>query len=138
MTKMRVTYLGGLRTEMEHIQSGNKITTDAPLDNKGKGEFFSPTDLLASSLASCILTTMGISAESYGFNIEGTRIEIEKIMALHPRRVAEIIIDCYLPKGVKYSDQAKRVIESTIRTCPVSQSLHPDIIKTVRFHYDEK
>lgn len=136
MTKMRTIYLGDLRTEIEHIQSGNKVKTDAPLDNNGKGEYFSPTDLFASSLGSCMLTIMGISAKSYGFNIDGTRLEIEKIMAANPRRVAEIIIDYYFPKGIKYSVKEKRLLESTARTCPVANSLHPDIIKTIRFHYD--
>ena len=83
---MRTTYLGNLRTEILHEQSGNKIITDAPLDNHGKGEYFSPTDIFASSLASCMLTIMGISAQSYGFNIDGTTVEIEKEMAANPRR----------------------------------------------------
>lgn len=137
MTKMRTTYLGNLRTEIEHLQSGNKIITDAPLDNHGKGEFFSPTDIFASSLGSCMLTIMGISAQSYGFNIDGTTLEIEKTMAANPRRVAEIKIDFHFPKGVKYTDKEKRLIESAARTCPVANSLHPDIVKTVTFHYDE-
>ena len=84
---MRTTYLGNLRTEILHEQSGNKIITDAPLDNHGKGEYFSPTDIFASSLASCMLTIMGISAQSYGFNIDGTTVEIEKEMAANPPRV---------------------------------------------------
>ena len=130
MTKMRTTYLGNLRTEILHEQSGNKIITDAPLDNHGKGEYFSPTDIFASSLASCMLTIMGISAQSYGFNIDGTTVEIE-------RRVARIVVDITFPKGQRYDDKAKRLIESAARTCPVSNSLHPDIIKDIRFHYDE-
>ena len=128
MTKMRTTYLGNLRTEILHEQSGNKIITDAPLDNHGKGEYFSPTDMFASSLASCMLTIMGISAQSYGFNIDGTTVEIEKEMAANPRRVARIVVDITFPK---------RLIESAARTCPVSNSLHPDIVKDIRFHYDE-
>lgn len=138
MTKMKTVYLGNLRTEIEHTQSGNKLTTDAPLDNNGKGEFFSPTDIFASSLGSCMLTIMGISANSYGFNIDGTTLEIEKIMAANPRRVAEIKIDFNFPKGVKYTDKEKRLIESAARTCPVANSLHPDIIKTVKFNYYEE
>ena len=144
MTKMRTTYLGNLRTEILHEQSGNKIITDAPLDNHGKGEYFSPTDeyfsptdMFASSLASCMLTIMGISAQSYGFNIDGTTVEIEKEMAANPRRVARIVVDITFPKGQKYDDKAKRLIESAARTCPVSNSLHPDIVKDIRFHYDE-
>ena len=137
MTKMRTIYLGNLRTEIEHIQSGNKVLTDAPLDNNGKGEFFSPTDLFASSLGSCMLTIIGMSANSYGFSIDGTTIETEKIMAANPRRVAEIIIDIHFPKGAVHTDKQKRLIESAARTCPVHNSLHPDIIKTINFHYDE-
>ena len=89
MTKMRTQYLGNLRTEIEHIQSGNKIITDAPLDNNGKGEFFSPTDMFSSSLGSCMLTIIGIAANTHGFSIDGTTLEIEKIMAANPRRVAD-------------------------------------------------
>lgn len=137
MTKMKTTYLGNLRTEIEHVQSGNKVITDAPLDNNGKGEFFSPTDLFASSLGSCMLTIMGISANSYGFNIDGTTVEIEKTMAANPRRVAQIDVVFTFPKGVHYSDKEKRLIESAARTCPVGNSLHPDIVKNIVFNYDE-
>src|SRR5574344_1692944 len=105
MTKMRTVYLGNLRTEMEHIQSGNKIITDAPLDNNGKGEFFSPTDIFAASLGSCMLTIMGISANAYGFSLDGTSLEIEKVMASNPRRVAEIKIVFNFPNGSSYSDK---------------------------------
>ncbi len=137
MTKMKTIYLGSLRTEIEHLQSGNKVITDAPLDNNGKGEFFSPTDLFSSSLASCMLTIMGMSAASYGFSIDGTTVETEKIMAANPRRVAEIIVDFHFPKGVTYGDKERRLLESAARTCPVANSLHPNIVKTVRFHFDE-
>jgi Predicted redox protein, regulator of disulfide bond formation len=129
MTKMKTVYLGGLRTEAEHLQSGTKIFTDAPLDNHGKGEAFSPTDLFATSLGSCMLTIMGISAESYGFKLEGTTIETEKIMGTDPRRVVEIKLDIHFPKDANYTPQQKRVIESAARTCPVANSLHPDIKK---------
>lgn len=132
---MRTTYLGKLRTEIEHTQSGNKIMTDAPLDNHGKGEYFSPTDLFASALGSCMLTIMGISAQSYGFSLDGTTIETEKVMAANPRRVAEIHIDIYFPKGNNYGEKEKRLIESAAKTCPVANSLHPDIKKIINFHY---
>lgn len=135
MTKMRTVYLGGLRTEAEHLQSGNKIITDAPLDNNGKGEAFSPTDLLATSLGSCMLTIMGISSSAYGYNIDGTVIETEKIMGTNPRRVVEVKITFNFPKGNNYTDRQKRVIESSARTCPVANSLHPDVKKTVVFNY---
>lgn len=135
MTKMKTVYLGGLRSEVEHLQSGTKLVTDAPLDNHGKGESFSPTDLFASSLGCCMLTIMGISAESYGFNIEGTTIETEKIMGTNPRRVVEIKLDIHFPKGANYTDQQKRLIEAAVRTCPVANSLNPEIKKTITFNY---
>lgn len=135
MTKMKTVYLGGLRSEVEHLQSGTKLVTDAPLDNHGKGESFSPTDLFASSLGCCMLTIMGISAESYGFNIEGTTIETEKIMGTNPRRIVEIKLDIHFPKGANYTDQQKRLIEAAARTCPVANSLNPEIKKTITFNY---
>ncbi|MDO4368121.1 MAG: OsmC family protein [Bacteroidales bacterium] len=135
MTKMKTVYLGGLRNEVEHLQSGTKIVTDAPLDNHGKGESFSPTDLFASSLGCCMLTIMGISAESYGFNIDGTTIETEKIMGTNPRRVVELKLDIHFPKGSNYTDQQKRLIEAAARTCPVANSLNPEIKKTITFNY---
>lgn len=135
MTKMRVQYLGGLRTEAEHLQSGSKIITDAPLDNNGKGEAFSPTDLLATSLASCMLTIMGISAKGYNYNIDGTTVEVEKIMGTNPRRVVEIIVDITFPKDSNYTDQQKRVIEASANSCPVYNSLHPEIKKRITFNY---
>lgn len=135
MTKMRTQYLGNLRTEIEHIQSGNRITTDAPLDNNGKGEFFSPTDMFASSLGSCMLTIIGIAANTHGFSIDGTTLEIEKIMAANPRRVAEIKIEVHFPKDANYTDKQKRIIEAAAKTCPVANSLHPDVIKNITYIY---
>lgn len=135
MTKMRTVYLGNLRTEIEHIQSGNKIITDAPLDNNGKGEYFSPTDIFSSSLGSCMLTIIGIAANTHGFSIDGTTLDIEKTMAANPRRVAEIKIDFHFPKGNNYTDKQKKIIEASAKTCPVANSLHPDIIKNINFIY---
>lgn len=135
MTKMRTKYLGQMRTEIEHIQSGNRVITDAPLDNKGKGEYFSPTDLFASSLGSCIITIVAQTADTYGFSVEGTTIEIEKVMAANPRRVAEIKIDLHFPKDVQYTDKQKKLIEAAARTCPVANSLSPEVIKTINFIY---
>ena len=135
MTKMLTIYKGNLRNEVTHLQSGTKILTDAPLDNHGKGESFSPTDLLASSLGCCMLTIMGISAESYGFSLEGTTVETEKIMGTDPRRVVEIKIDFHFPEGSNFTPQQKRVIESAAKTCPVANSLHPDLKKTINFNW---
>ena len=132
---MLTIYKGNLRNEVTHLQSGTKILTDAPLDNHGKGESFSPTDLLASSLGCCMLTIMGISAQSYGFSLEGTRVETEKIMGTDPRRVVEIKIDFHFPEGSNFTPQQKRVIESAAKTCPVANSLHPDLKKTINFNW---
>ena len=135
MTKIKTTYLGDLHVEAVHLDSGSRIETDAPVDNQGKGELFSPTDLFATSLASCMITIMGISARKYGFALEGAWAEVEKVMAASPRRVAEIIIDLHFPDGSTYGDREKRIIEVVAKACPVSNSLHPEVKKTLRFHY---
>ncbi len=137
MTKMRTIYIGNLMTEAEHLKSGSKIMTEAPEDNNGKGSMFSPTDMFAVSLSSCMLTIMGISAQAHGFSIDGTRIETEKVMASNPRRVAELKLDIYLPRN-DYSPKEMRFIETSVKTCPVANSLHPDIIKTITYHLPEK
>lgn len=134
METIHTTYTGQLRTQARHNQSGNEIMTDAPLDNKGKGEAFSPTDLLAASLGSCMMTIMGISAHEHGFNIDGTKARITKIMASSPRRVAEIKIEFDFPKN-NYSDKEKKFIEMAAKTCPSSLSLHPDLIQNINFNY---
>ena len=135
MTKILITYKGNLRNEVTHLQSGTTIHTDAPLDNHGKGESFSPTDLFASSLGCCMLTIMGISAQSHGFNIDGTKIETEKIMGTDPRRIVEIKIDVHFPQGSNFTPQQKRLIEAAAKTCPVANSLHPDLKKTINFNW---
>ena len=129
---IRTTYIGELRTQATHVRSGNELITDAPPDNKGKGEAFSPTDLLASSLGSCMLTIMGIAAREHDFNIDNTRIKIWKIMASEPRRVGEIRIELTFPKN-NYTDKQKKIIERSAFTCPVYLSLHPDLIKNIIF-----
>jgi putative redox protein len=134
METAHVTYIGNLRTEAVHLRSGNTIITDAPVDNQGKGEAFSPTDLLATSLGTCMVTIMGIAAREHNFNIDGTQIRITKIMAANPRRVAEIIVEFDFPKN-NFSEKEKKFIEHAARTCPSSLSLHPDLIQTIRFNY---
>jgi len=134
MATITTIYQGQLRTQATHNQSGTQIITDAPTDNQGKGEAFSPTDLFAASLGSCFLTIAGIAAQAHGFSIDGARVEIQKIMTENPRRVGEIVLDIYLPAN-NYNDREKRMIEGAAATCPVAQSLHPDIKKTVRWHY---
>jgi putative redox protein len=134
MITIKTTYLGELRTENIHVQSGNKVITDAPLDNRGRGEFFSPTDLLATALGSCIMTIMGIKARDNNIDIEGTEVEITKIMASDPRRVAEVIVEFYFPDKV-YSDEEKQLVESVAGISPVPLSLHPDLKQTIRFNW---
>lgn len=134
MATITTTYQGHLRTQAVHNQSGAQIVTDAPTDNQGKGEAFSPTDLFATSLGSCFLTIAGIAAQAHGFSIEGARVETQKIMTDNPRRICELMLDIYLPPN-NYSDKEKRMIERAAATCPVAQSLHPDIKKAVRWHY---
>ncbi len=134
MTTIKTIYLGDLRTENEHLQSGNKVITDAPTDNRGKGEFFSPTDILATALGSCILTIMGIKARDNDIDITGTQVDVTKIMASDPRRVAEVLVDFTFPqKG--YTDEEKQLIESVAGTSPVPLSLHPDLKQTITFNW---
>lgn len=131
----KVKYNGDLRTLATHTRSGSTIETDAPPDNNGKGERFSPTDLVATALASCMVTVMGIKARDMGINIDGTECEIEKIMAASPRRISEIKVSIKFPKDSSYTDKEKQILENTANTCPVIQSLHPDCKKTVSFHW---
>lgn len=130
-----VTYLGELRTEATHLLSGNKIITDAPQDNHGKGEAFSPTDLLATSLACCALTTIGILAKRDGLQIDisGAKAEVLKVMASDPRRVSEIHLHIIFNKA--YTEKEKKMIEHTFHTCPVAKSLHQDIKQVIKFSY---
>jgi uncharacterized OsmC-like protein len=136
MAKFETKYLGNLRTEITHLQSGNILITDAPPDNHGKGEFFSPTDLLASALGSCILTIMGIAARTHGFSIDGATMETTKVMGANPRRVAELIITIVFPHN-NYSPKELKILETSARECPVANSLHPDLKRTVSFVFKE-
>jgi uncharacterized OsmC-like protein len=136
METSRVTYTSGLRTEALHVKSGQVFITDAPTDNQGKGEAFSPTDLLATSLGACAITVVGIAARTHGFDVDGTLLKITKIMASDPRRVTEVIVEMDFPK-VKYSDKEKSIIRHTINTCPVGQSLHPDLKQTFILNFSD-
>lgn len=127
-------YLGELRAQATHVRSGQEIITDAPPDNQGKGEAFSPTDLLATSLGSCMITIMGIAARTHGFNMDGTTAKIWKIMGSNPRRVGEVKIELTFPKQ-NYSEKEKKIIEKAAFTCPVYLSLHPDLKKTIHFSF---
>lgn len=129
----KITYLGDLRCEAEHLQSGSKIVSDAPTDNQGKGEKFSPTDLCATSLAECALTTIAILGKEKEINIDGASCEIQKIMLSNPRRIGEVV--CYFDFPAEYQEDEKQFIESTAQNCPVALSLHPDLKKTMKFKY---
>ena len=135
MTLMRVKYLGDLRTEAEHVKSGTKMLTDAPTDNNGKGEAFSPTDLVATALATCMITTMGIVARRDSIDIAGLHAEVEKIMAASPRKVAEIRVALTLPDSSKLNDKEKELMKKTAHSCPVALSLDPSVKQTVSFNF---
>ena len=129
----KVIYEGELRTKATHLQSGKTIYTDAPVDNQGKGDAFSPTDLVATSLASCMLTIMGIVARRDEILLEGTVAEVEKIMAQDPRRIGEIKIKFIFKHKIEDKDRVK--LERAARTCPVSGSLHQDLKENIDFIY---
>lgn len=130
----KVIYLGDLRTECEHVKSGDKFITDAPTDNNGKGEAFSPTDTVATALASCMLTVMGIKAKQMeGVELKGSTAEVTKIMKAEPRRIARVEIKLNL-QGVQ-TEKEKKILENTAKTCPVLNSLHPDMEKEIVFNW---
>ena len=129
-----VHYLGDLRTEATHLLSGSKIVTDAPPDNQGKGEAFSPTYLCATSLASCMLTIMGISARNHGWNIDGAVASVNKIMASDPRRISKVEIRIVMPKN-GFEENQKRVLEAAGRSCPVAFSLAEGIEQDIEFEW---
>lgn len=134
MATIETVYEGNLRTRAKHLGSGNEIITDAPVDNQGKGEAFSPTDLLSASLGSCMLTIMGIAANTHHIDMDQTQIRITKIMASNPRRVAEVQIEFDM-SDKDYSDKEKTILEHAARTCPVALSLHPDLVQSITFNW---
>lgn len=129
----KVIYKGGLRTEATHMRSGTVIETDAPVDNQGRGERFSPTDLVSVALATCIVTTIGIASDTRDIDITGTECEVEKIMESNPRKIGEIRIKLTFPKDKQYTDREKQLLENVANTCPVARSLHPDLKQTLTF-----
>jgi uncharacterized OsmC-like protein len=133
MATSKVTYLGELRTSSIHLQSGTEIISDAPLDNNGKGEAFSPTDTVANGLASCMFTVMGIKAREMEVDFSGSTAEVTKIMAAEPRRISEIHV--VFAMSLEADDKTKTILERTAMTCPVFYSLHPDIKKIVTFNW---
>ena len=135
MEKIKISYDGNLRTTATHLRSGSEIITDAPVDNKGLGENFSPTDLFAASLGSCMLTIMGITAQTHGFCIDGSIIEVQKKMSANPRRVSDIVVLINI-KG-NLSDKDKTKLIKAAEHCPVSKSIHPEINKNIKFTFEE-
>ncbi|MEH6405921.1 MAG: OsmC family protein [Leeuwenhoekiella sp.] len=131
----KVIYKGDLRTECEHIQSGNTFITDAPTDNNGKGEAFSPTDTVATALASCMITVMGIKAAQMNIELIGTTAEVTKVMAADPRRISEIQVLLNLPSVV--DEKSRKILEHTAKTCPVMQSLNKAMLQEITFKWDQ-
>lgn len=133
MSTSKIIYKNNLRTEAQHIASGQKIMTDAPLDNNGKGEAFSPTDLVATALASCMITIMAIAAEKNGINISETSASVKKIMGTNPRTISDIVIEIKMNKDLALKDRKR--LEKAALACPVHKSLHPDMNKEITFSY---
>lgn len=133
MPTSKVTYLGELRTSSIHINSGSEIISDAPLDNNGKGEAFSPTDTVANALASCMFTVMGIKAREMNVDFSNSTAEVTKIMGTDPRRITEIKVTFNM--SIAVDEKTKTILERTAMTCPVFYSLHPDIKKEIVFNW---
>ena len=134
MTTSTVLYHGNLRTICTHLDSGSQIITDAPKDNQGNGEAFSPTDLMATSLASCMLNVMGIKAKEMNIDLKSTKAEVTKVMIVAPRRIGAIHVTIHFPQTEGMADEKNReLLRRTAMTCPVYHSLHPEIEKIVEF-----
>lgn len=136
MHSMEVVYCGGLRTKAVHLKSGVEIITDAPVDNNGKGESFSPTDLASCSLASCMMTIIGILAQNHGFDIVGTKAEVTKVMSSDPRKIAEVKIRLVFPSSFKADDKRKTMVKRAAHTCPVALSLHESVGQNITFVFN--
>ena len=133
MNTSNIIYQGKLRTEATHIRSGKSILTDAPVDNQGKGDAFSPTDLVATALGTCMLTVMGIVAQRHGIDMTGTKADVEKVMGKNPRRIAEVKIHIKFKNRIMPDDRIR--LERAAHDCPVGNSLHPDLKEMVEFIY---
>ena len=134
METARTKYLGDLRTEAVHLRSESIIITDAPLDNKGKGENFSPTDMVATALGSCIFTIMGIAARENDFSIDGSSCKITKIITDNPRKIGEIKIEFDMTAN-SFTEKQKKILENCVKTCPVARSLHQSVFQNVTMIY---
>lgn len=129
----KVQYKGNLRTECTHMKSGSVVSTDAPVDNNGNGALFSPTDLVATSLASCMITVMGIKADQSGISFNKVQAEVLKSIKSNPRRISEVKVKIEIDEN--WSTKEREIMERTGLTCPVAQSLHPDVIQNISFVY---
>jgi len=129
----QIIYKSDLRTEAVHVQSGTLIETDAPTDNQGKGERFSPTDLVAVALGTCMVTTMAIKARTMGLALDGTKVDVTKIMVSDPRRIGKLVAHVYFAPGITDDIRTREILEKTAHTCPVERSLHPDIELDLQF-----
>ncbi len=137
MPTSKIVYLGDLRTQATHLQSNETIITDAPVDNNGKGEAFSPTDLAATSLGSCAMTIMGIMAKREGVDFAGSEVEVTKIMSSEaPRRIAKVIVDFTMKTPEALAEEIKAKYVRAAHTCPVTLSLHPDIEQVFTFTWE--
>ena len=134
MPTIKSSYLGNLRTQATHVLSGNALLTDAPLDNNGKGEAFSPTDLVCAALGSCMVTIMGIVAEREGLSLEGLSWEITKIMQSEPRKIQEIQVAFHW-SGDEFTPAMSQKLKNAARTCPVAWSLDPALTQTITFDF---
>ena len=129
----KITYLGDLRTSSVHLQSGTEILSDAPTDNNGKGEAFSPTDMVANALGSCMMTIMAIKSKELDVDLCGSTIEITKVMNAEPRRIGKIIVD--IKMAAVATEKEQTILERAAMTCPVFLSLHPEIQKEISFSW---
>lgn len=131
----QIIYKGDLRTEAKHLQSGTVIETDAPVDNQGKGERFSPTDLVATALGNCMLTIMGIKARDMNIDLTGTTLDITKIMVADPRRIGTIQVVFHFPASLEISDKDKTILERAAHACPVAKSLSSELVQDITFNW---
>ncbi|MCK7481434.1 MAG: OsmC family protein [Candidatus Moduliflexus flocculans] len=135
--EINIVYEGELRCSAQHGPSGVVLKTDAPVDNQGKGESFSPTDLVATALGSCMMTIMGIVARRNGYPIEGTRVKVLKEMVQEPvRRIGQLTVEIHFANGGRLQEKDRKILQQSAHTCPVLKSLHPDIEVPVAFHWE--
>lgn len=133
----QIIYKGNLRTEATHLQSNTIVETDAPTDNQGKGERFSPTDIVSTALGSCMLTIMGIKARDMEIDLEGTTIGVTKLMVANPRRISGVKLTFDFPGALAVDEKQQAILENAARTCPVAKSIHPDIEVDITFNWNK-